>query len=336
MALVQLSDIVEPRVFMDYQSMNTKERTAFWTSGIVVDNPMLVQKANSGGKIVDVPFWKDLGNNEANISNDNPASVANPLKIGTGDQVARIHYLNQAWSAADLASEIAGSNALGRIRERVDAYWTRQWQRRLVSMLRGIQASNVANNSGDMVRDVSTDAVGAPSAAELFSRSNFTAAAFTLGDAFEDTGVIAVHSVVYKRMVDNDDIDFIADSQGRMVIPTFLGKRIVIDDGLPAIAGTNRIRYTSILFGAGALGHGEGSPLVPVEINREPGQGNGGGVELLYSRMTWLTHPFGFAFTSSSVAGVSPTIAELALAANWSRVVDERKQVPIAFLVTNG
>jgi len=336
MALVQLSDIVEPRVFLDYQSVNTKEKTAFWDSGIVVSNPLLVQKANSGGKIVDVPFWKDLANVEANVSNDNPASVANPQKIGTGDQIARIHYLNQAWSAADLASEVAGSNALGRIRERVDAYWTRQWQRRLIAMLRGIQANNVASFSGDMVRDVSTDAVGAPSAAELFSRTNFTSAAFTLGDAFEDTGVIAVHSVVYKRMVDNDDIDFIADSQGRMVIPTFLGKRIVVDDGLPAIAGTNRIRYTSILFGAGAIGHGEGTPAVPVEVNREPGQGNGGGVELLYSRMTWLTHPMGFAFQSASVAGVSPTIAELALAANWTRVVDERKQVPIAFLVTNG
>lgn len=336
MNTVRLSDIIEPKVYMDYQSKNTMEKTAFWESGIVVNNPMLNDKANSGGKIVDVPFWKDLANNEANVSSDDPAVLSTPDKIGTGDQIARVHYLNKSWSATDLASEIAGANAMGRIKDRVEAYWIRQWQRRLIAMSQGILADNIANDSADMVKDVATDAAGAPVAGELFSRANFTAAAFTLGDAFENTGVIAVHSVVYKRMVDNDDIDFIADSQGKMTIPTFLGKRVIVDDGMPAVAGTNRIKYTSVLFGAGAFGHGNGSPLVPVETKRDADQGNGGGVDTLFSRKTWLTHPFGFAFTSASVAGVSPTIAELKAAANWNRVFEERKQIPMAFLVTNG
>ena len=335
MAATRLSDIIEPKVFLDYQTNNTPEKTAFFESGIVVSNAMLQAKANSGGKTVDVPFWNDLGNTEANISNDDPAALSTPLNLTAGDQIARIAYLNQSWSATDLASEVAGSNAMGRIKERTDAYWTRQFQRRLIAATRGVMADNIANDSSDMVVTIGTDAVGTPSATEVFNRKAFTSAAFTLGDSFENTGVIAVHSVVYKQMVDNDDIDFIADSQGRLVIPTFMGRRIIIDDGMPAIMGTNRIKYTSILFGAGAFGFGTGSPEVPVEVFRAPSGGNGGGVETLYTRETQLIHPFGYQFKSASVAGVSPTQAELALAANWDRVV-ERKNVPIAFLVSNG
>lgn len=335
MALTQLADIIEPKVYLDYQTNNTPEKTAFYQSGVVVRSPMLDAKADTGGKTVDLPFWNDLGNTEANASNDDAASLSTALKVTAGEQIARIAYLNQSWSAADLASEVAGSDAMARIKARTDAYWQRQWQRRLISSASGIMADNIANDSSDMVKDVGTDAVGAPAVGELFSRANFTAAAFTLGDAFENTGVIAVHSVVYKRMVDNNDIDFVKDSDGNIMFATYLGRTIIVDDGMPAIAGTNRVKYTSVLFGAGAFGYGNGTPQVPVEVFRAPNQGNGGGVETLFTRQTWLLHPFGYKFTSVSVAGFTPTQAELATATNWDRQV-ERKNVPLAFLVTNG
>ena len=71
-------------------------------------------------------------------------------------------------------------------------------------------------------------------------------------------------------------------------------------------------------------------------LTRNEAQGNGGGVETLHSRKTWLVHPAGYAFKSATVTGLSPTMAELALPANWERVYAERKQLPFAFLVTNG
>lgn len=337
MATVRLSDIIEPAVFLDYMAKDTMEKTAYWQSGVVVTNAALQAKANTGGKFVDVPFWKDLANSEPNYSSDDPAQISTPDKITTGDQIARIAYLNKSWSATDLASEIAGSNAMQRIAARVEAWWARQYQARLIAATVGLYADNLAANSGDMVFNAARQTAGTAAAENGFTRSNFTSAAFTLGDAFENTGALAVHSVIYKRMIDNDDIDFIVDSAGTMNIPTFLGRRVIIDDGMPVVtnATSGLLEYTTVLFGAGAFGVGEGSPLVPVEVDRDPEQGNGGGVETLFTRKTNLLHPFGYAFTSASVAGQSASLAELRNAANWTRVFAERKQVPISFLVTN-
>ena len=333
MASVRLSDIIDIVVFQDLPAVNSPERTAFFESGLAVRNNLLDQIASQPGEITELPFWKDLDATvDPNLSDDNPATTATPQKVTQGKQVARKAYLNQGWSATDLASEIAmGPKAMDHIRARVDRYWTRQWQRRIIDVSNGILADNVANDGGDMVNDVALDTATTSS---VFTRANFTAAAFTLGDAFENTGALAVHSVVYKRMVDNDDIDFVPDSEGNMTIPTFMGRRVIVDDGMFVDAnGVNDSKYTSILFGEGAIGWGNGDPETPVEVEREASQGNGAGVETLWTRQTWLVHPSGFA-VDATPAGQSFTRTELAAAATWDRVVD-RKNVPIAFLVTN-
>ncbi|MGI9573903.1 major capsid protein [Alloalcanivorax xenomutans] len=337
MASTLLSDVIIPEVYSDYQAENSPEKTAFFQSGVAVRNPMLDQKANSGGDMLNVPFWKDLdASAEPNYSTDNPADLATPQKVVADKQIARMAYLNQGYSSADLSGEIAGSDPIQRVRNRFGTYWMRQWQRRLIPALNGVLADNVANDGGDMVEDIAIEDGNNATDANLFSRTAFTGAAFTLGDMFESTSAIAVHSVVYKRMVDNNDVEFIPDSEGNLTIPTFLGRRIIVDDGMPVVAGaTSGFKYTSVLFGEGAVGYGEGTPKMPVELQREANQGNGGGVETLWERKSWLIHPFGFAWQEASVAGESPTWAELATAANWNRVV-ARKNVPLAFLTTNG
>ena len=68
------------------------------------------------------------------------------------------------------------------------------------------------------------------------------------------------------------------------------------------------------------------------EVENKPGAGNGGGQQILHSRVNLAVHPSGFQWSEGTVTDESPTIAELALAANWNRVV-ERKAAGVAFLV---
>lgn len=341
MAATRLSDIIDVVVFQDLPSVNSPEKTAFFQSGIVTRNGLLDSLASAAGKTAELPFWRDLDATVApNLSTDNPADIAVPQKVVQGEQISRKAFLNQGWSESDLASELVmGPKAMDQIRARVDMYWMRQWQRRITAAVNGVLADNVANDAGDMVHSAAGATNADIGASTVFTRANFTSAAFTLGDRVDGIQAIAVHSVIYKRMVDNDDIDFIPDSMGQMTIPTFLGKRVIVDDGMPftPAAGTGgadaAAKYTSVLFGAGAFGYGEGSPKMPVEVEREASQGEGAGIETLWSRKTWLLHPFGFQ-TTGAPAGTSFSLGELALAATWDRVV-ERKNVPLAYLVTN-
>lgn len=337
MATTRLTDIIEPAVYASYKTVDSLELTDFWQAGAIVTNDEFTQKANTGGKIIDMPFWNDLdATSEPNVSSDDPASSATPDKVTADEQIARISYLNNGWEAANLTGMIAGSDPMRQIANRTNAYWARQAQRRLISMATGVYADNLANDSGDMIESIHTESGNSAVAANLFSSTAFRDAAFTLGDQWKSTVAIAVHSTVFKQMDANDDIDFIKDSEGNMTIPTYKGRRVIVDDGMPVRAGTtNGLVYTSILFGSGVFGYGAGTATKPIELDSDPAAGDGAGVETLWERVVWLMHCAGTKFTSSSIAGVSPTLAELALAANWDRVVD-RKNIPMAFLTSNG
>lgn len=332
MATTRLSDVVIPTVYQDYITVDDPELTAFFNSGIVSKNAMFDNLAGGPSNIVNMPFWKDLDQTVApNLSTDNPADVATPNKVSAANMIARNAYLNQAYSDADLVVELNGSDPMRHIRSRFSTYWQRQWQRRLIAQAKGLLANNIlaagsGGNDGDM-----THAIG-----DVFSRNGFTSALFTMGDHVGELSAIAVHSAVMKQMVDQEDIDFIRPSEGAAPIPYYVGKRVIVDDSLPAVvtnAAGGEIIFTSVLFGQACFGYGTGNPSVPIEVQRAPDQGNGGGVEALWERKTWLLHPFGFSFLSASVAGQSATLAELANSANWKRVVP-RKNVPMAFLTS--
>lgn len=332
----RLSDVVVPEVYADYMAVDSPEVTRFLDSGIVVNNEDLDQHASSGGNVINLPFWRDLdAEAEPNIGSDDPTEKSTPHKVVAGKQRALVAYLNNSWSTMDLSGELAGSDPMARILDRTNTYWSRQWQRRLIASCVGILEGNIASDSGDMVVSIATDAAGAPTDDELFGGEAYIDAELTLGDQIGATTAIGMHSIIYGRARKLDLIEFIRESDAAPAIPYYMGKRVIVDDGLPVTQGDNRLTFTTVLFGAGAFGYGVGSPHVPVEVDRLPDAGRGSGAEVLYERRTWLLHPHGFAFDDADVAGLSATLAELRDGAAWSRVV-ERKNVPLAFLRTNG
>lgn len=325
MATVRLTDIIEPAAFTGYTLQETMQKTALFRAGVAVRNNVIAEQLRAGSHAFTVPFWRDLEDDEANIVNDDPEVHSVPKKIGSGKQVVRKSYLHQSWSAMNLASEIAGDDALAKIQSRVVAYWDRQLQKRLIASLRGIMADNVANDSSDMILDISAET----GAAGVFGAEAVIDATGTLGDSMGNLTAIAMHSDMYRRALKNDLIEFIPDSQGG-TIATFRGLATVVDDGLPVDEGA----YTSVLFGQGAVGYGTGEPVIAdgTEVENLPSAGRGGGQQILHSRMNVGMHPAGFTWIEDTVADESPSFAELALAGNWDRVV-ERKAVPLAFLI---
>ncbi|EGG2795350.1 hypothetical protein IDB12_002176 [Salmonella enterica subsp. enterica serovar Kentucky] len=345
MAITTIGDIVtgnEP-VLLSYMTQDPVEKTAFFESGILTPTPYAAAIANGPSNLANIPFWKTIDTSiEPNYSNDVYQDIATPRNVQTGEMMARVAYLNEGFGQADLTVELTSQNPLQSVANRLDNFWQRQAQRRLIATALGLYNDNVAatdeyHTQNDMVIDVS--------ATLGFDAGAFIDATQTMGDALmgstgEVLGAIAMHSFVYGQARKANLIDFIRDSENNTMFATYQGYRVVVDDSMTVVGTGNDRKFISIIFGNGAIGYGEGSPKNPLEYEREASRGNGGGVETLWTRKTWLLHPLGYSFTSAVITGNgSETIArsaswqDLANATNWNRVV-ERKHVPISFLVT--
>lgn len=336
MATTRLSDAIVPEIFASYMEKDTVQKMAFHQTGVLRDDSDMRQKLAGGGTTFNVPFWKDLDDTESNPASDDPSSYATPLKLGSGKDVARRHIRTQAWSSAQLVNELAGDDPMARINNRVSAYWARQFDDMSISTVRGAIADNIANDSSDMVNSIATDSASAIADAERVSAEATMDAAQTLGDAKEDLRLMVMHSVINTRLAKQDLIDFRPDSTGKIMVPFYLDYRVVVSDRVPAVAGANRVTYHTYLFGADAIGFAESMVAKPVEVDPDPLAADGMGVDTLVTRRQIAVHPYGIKWTETNVAANFPTNAELQLAANWDRVYPERKQIPIAVLLTNG
>ena len=336
MAVVQLADVYVPEPFEADVDEKAIELNAFLASGIMVTSPKLSGMATVGGSSGDLPFFNNLNTaQEPDYTNATPADLSVPQKIDSGLAKYRLASMHGSWSTMDLARELALRDPLAAIIAKVGGWWATQKEKRVIQSSMGILADNVANDGGDMLYSIATDAVGAPAAAELVSAEAVLTAKQTMGDHAESLAAIAMHSVVFTRLQIQQLIDYIPSARAEVLIPTYLGYRVIVDDSMPAIAGVNRITYTTILYALGAIDHGDGMPEIPSEMERIAGAGNGGGQDIIHSRSSDIIAPFGFTWTDTTIVGQSATLAELADATNWNRVRD-RKNIGIAFLQTNG
>lgn len=345
--LTKVSDIVEPAIFTPYVQQITEEKARVVQSGILARDGFMDSLLAGGGLTFNVPSFKDLDNDADNVSSDdvadaldqaggvdwpNPRLDSTPLKTGTGTEIAVRLSRNNSWSSADLAAAMAGADPMTSIANRVGYYWTRRLQAAFIATMNGVIKDNTTNDAGDYTNDISGG--GYVAGVTDFSAEAFLDAAVTMGDSMDGLTAVLVHSVVFNRMQKNNLIDFIPDARGEVQIPTFLGREVIVDDGMPNAANV----YDTWLFGAGAVRLGVGSPKVATEVERHAAAGNGGGQEVLYNRVEWTMHPVGHAYTGGTTAKGGPGNGtganQLDNATSWNRVYPERKQIDFARLVT--
>lgn len=346
MAVTKIADVVVPEIYTPYKQLVTEQKSALIQSGVVARDASIDTLLNGGGLTFNTPSWKDLDNDEENTSTDNEASFSVPKKIGTVTEISVRLNRNQSWSAMDLAADLAGSKPMTAIGNRVGYYWTRRLQAMFIATMQGVFADNAAAPTGTehVQNDLTNNISGAAYSAGVtdFSAEAFIDTAVTMGDSAEALGMCFMHSIVYARAQKNNLIDFIPDANGVVNIPTFLGRRVIVDDGLPNPAGSGAAQtaagiYHTWLFGGGAVRYGVGTPETPFETDRLPSAGDGGGQEVMYDRVQWCLHPVGHAYVGTPPNG-GPTNAattnNLAAATSWRRVFTERKQIKIARLIT--
>lgn len=306
----KISDVIVPEVFNPYVIQRTMELSAIFESGIAQRTQEFDRLAGEAARTVQMPFWGDLAGDDE-VLDDNQALT--PGKIQAQKDEAVILRRGRAWGANDLAANLAGDDPMRAIGDLVAAYWARRYQAALVSTLTGVFASA---SMADLVHDIS----GEEGENAVISAKTTVDAAQRLGDAKSQLTAIIMHSATEAVLAKQDLIEYIQPSTGSIEVPTFLGKRVIVDDGVPFDSETGA--YTTYLFGPGAVAYGEGNPVgfVPTETDRDSLAGE----DYLINRRTFILHPRGVRFTSANVAGVSPSNAELANGNNWTRVYEPK------------
>lgn len=310
--MTRIADVIVPEVFNPYVIERTAQLSAFVQAGIIEKDPEFDKLATAGGKLINMPYWKDLTGDAEVLSDTTPLT---PDKITSGQDVAALLMRGRAWKANDLAKALSGDDPMKAIGDLVAAYWARQKQKTVLATLQGVfAAGSMAGN----VHDISALTGGS----ETFTGSSFIDASYKLGDAEEKLTAIAVHSATFASLRKQNLIEFQMDSENRP-IAFYMGKRVIVDDSMPVSSGT----YTTYIFGAGAIGEGDGAAPVPTETDRDSLQGD----DILINRQHFILHPRGVAFQNASVAGTSPTNTELQAAANWGRVYENKNIRIVAF-----
>lgn len=333
MAATAVSNIVVPEVFEDYIIQRTSEKSDFVQSGVVAVDPSLSELAGGGGQTVKMPFYQDLTQDRQILSDSGSLTVNN---ITADKDIAVIHNDAQVWGVNALAKYLSGDDPMSAIGDLIAEYWARQDNKILVNTLKGVfAASSMAGNKSDI--GVSS---GTPAAANKLTGSTFVDGLAKLGDRADRLTAVAMHSSTEAALRKADLIDYIPASQGPGMLRTFQGRTVIVDDGLDSTGSGATTKYTTYLFGAGAFVKGSanlsGQPLdggngsEGVEFNRDSLKSE----DQLINRRRHILHPRGVKFTSSSMAGQSPTNAELATAANWT-LVWEAQNVPLVAVVHN-
>ena len=311
MAFTSVSDIVFNTEFLQYYIQRTMEVSRFIRSGIAVKDEEInrrCQAAGFGGKTVNMPFWNDLDGDDE-VLTESPVTVGN---LSSGQDVSVILRRVKAWGMNDLAVDLSGDDPMRQLADLLVAYWDRRNQKALFSLLKGVFADNVANDSSDLVLDISG------TASPALSKFTLLAAAQLLGDAKDRLTAVAMHSAAETVLSSLEATSLYRASETPGQLAKYNGRNIIVDDGCGYDADTGKAEI--YLFGEGAVAYNPVPERVPFEAQREATNNR----DVIVTRDEKILHVRGIKWKGASVAGPSPSNAELANAANWDRVYEKK------------
>jgi hypothetical protein len=319
MAETRLTNAVVPRVFTAYTAEESIYKARMFRSGVIALNPGVSALLNGGGKIFDLPFWQDVGGTSGDVPSETVAATVNNLVAK--QQTFRRQTRLKAWGTNDLVKVFAGDNPIEALQNMVIEYWADAYDRIAMETIKGVLADNIANDASDLLNDVSA-VVGAGG---IFNSDAVIDAQGKLGENGTvgrgdlnngDYAAIIVHPLTYAVMRKQNAIDFIPIGDQSRPTAFYMGMQVIVDRHSP-VSGAN---YDTIIAKPGALQFGQSVfGYEPTELDRAPGTGFG--IDALYTRRVFGIHPVGTQWLDHTVTdNVTPSDANLALAANWDRV----------------
>lgn len=302
----------------------------------------------SGGNYITVPMKGLLDGDPLNYDGSTDITATGTK---TYSQSMVVVGRAKAWTEKDFSADITGVDFMDNVAQQVATYWDDVDQDTLLAILEGIFAMTGTGNLTFVNNHTSDLTTGEDEAANVGATTLNSAVQKAAGDNKAIFKLVICHSVVATNLENLGAVQYLKYTDARGVerdlgMATWNGRLILIDDSVPAVEATEPATgmiYTSYVLGDGAFDFCDCGAKVPNEMSRDPK--TNGGEDTLYTRQRKLFAPRGISFTKSSMASLSPTVAELKSGANWALVNDghastktyiNHKAIPIARILSKG
>ena len=322
MPITRVADVIQPEVFTPYTIQRTMELSALIQSGIAENNSEFNQLAGGPNTLINMPFWDDL-TGEPEVMHDEGETV--PGKITARADIARKLGFVKSYGVNALSAMLSGDDPMRAIADLFASYWTRQYQQILLSILDGVFASD---NMTGKIHDITAQ----EGDKALISGRTFIDATQKMGDAKDLLTGVMIHSAVEAYLAKNDLIEYREESQGKIRIPYFMGKRVIVDDAMTFDTVTSAA--VAYLFGQGAIAWGNGShkDIQETELVRE-GMSLAG-EDVLVNRKLSILHPRGVKWVEPDTGTEKqfPSLTELEEGDHWKRVYEPKAVRIVKFM----
>ena len=304
-----------------YETIPQANKNELIKSRVLVANPKIkaLLSSQTGSYYGTIPFYGRIDGEALNYDGQTNITATS---TDTYTQSVIAIGRAKAWTEKDFSKDITGGvDFMSHVASQVAEYWNDIDTGVIMSIITGIFSMTGKGNE-EFVEKHTHDITGEGEGVMTPTTLN-VAMQKASGDKRGKFSLVFMHSAVATNLENLNLLEFLkyTDAQGvqrPLPMATWNGRLVIIDDGMPTEETEEGTKYTTYVFGDGAIEYAELGAKVPFEMSRDPK--TNGGEDTLYSRRRFAYMPKGISFTQKSVATLSPTNAELENGANWELI----------------
>lgn len=328
--------VFDPEVFADYMAEQPTWSNAIIASGILQEDNTIMNLIGSEGNVATLPFYKAMDIADYEPYNNDGLTDNTPKEIEGGKQTTMLIQRMMAWKAQDFTQELTGANPMQHIANSVTNYYQQVWEAELMNIVNTVMKLDAMSNH---IMDISSETGTVENGNKIDETTMIYAQQKALGDMANGFGIAIMHSLILARykalgLVEYAKYNNANGLQQEVNLPTINGLIVVPTDRFTVDTSGTVPKYITTIVGRGAmLTARKTNYKEPYYTDYDPE--TRAGIEKLYTKEGRVLHPNGFNLDVTSIAGESPTKAELGTADNWTLAFNE-KNVKIGQIISNG
>lgn len=289
-------------------------------SGAVVNDATIESMIAGGSNYYTIPFYKDLTGDPQKY--DGKTSIVS-TDTEDGKQSGVVYGEMKGFKDTVFIRDFTGADPMGNIISRINKYWAKIDQKKILAILEGIFGIDNDAEWGKHTYNIATSEASVAEENKMGLTTLRDASVQALGENADNLSLAIMHSAVANRLSNLQVLNFFKYTVNGMELDVNVARSgnllVLISDQVPvkqSATATSDYEYTTYIFGLGAILTANAPVERPSDLVYDAKLN--GGTEELITRRRKTYHPNGFTFHMDSLP-ITVTETELKAKANWKR-----------------